>query len=60
MTAHAKDPLGCLRVAQIFDFSFAVPASKASGAEGLFSGQDREIFDLIAAGTAAVRAIIAY
>jgi hypothetical protein len=44
---HAKDSLRRPGIAQILDFPFAVPASKALGTESLFAGQDGQILDLV-------------
>jgi hypothetical protein len=59
MTAHAKYALWSSCISQVFDLSLAISASEARRAEGLVTRQDSQIFDLVAASTAAVGAIIA-
>lgn len=46
-------------IAQVLDLPLAVSTAEARRAEGLVSGEDGEVFNLIAAGAAAVGAIVA-
>lgn len=59
MAAHAKDALRRPRIPQVFNLPLAVPAPKAARAEGLVASEDCEVFDLVAASVAAVRAVVA-
>lgn len=59
MTGHAEDTLRRASIAQVLNLALAVPAPEAARAEGLLTGEDCQILDLVAAGTAAVGAIIA-
>lgn len=59
MTAHAKDTLRRPRVAQIFYLPLAVSTPKTGCAKGLVSGQDCQVFDLVAACAAAICAVVA-
>lgn len=59
MTAHAEDALGGPRIAEVLDLALAVAASEAARAEGLVAGEDGEILNLVVAGAAAVRAVVA-
>ena len=59
MAVHAEDALGGAGIAQVFDLSFAVPAAKTLGAEGLLAGQDGQILDLVPARTAAISTVAA-
>lgn len=59
MAAHAEYSLRCTSITQIFDFPFAISTTKTSGTKGLVARKDREVFDLVAARSAAVRAVIA-
>lgn len=59
MALHAKNTLGGAGVSQILNFLLAVSAFEAAGAEGLFTGEDGKIFNLVATGTAAVGAVVA-
>nr|POE94634.1 hypothetical protein CFP56_16871 [Quercus suber] len=59
MAAHAEDALGRACIAQVLDLSLAVPAAEAGRAERLVAGEDGEVFDLVAAGVAAVGAVVA-
>lgn len=60
MAVHAKNPLRGSRVAKVLDLFLAVATFEAVGAEGLITRQYGQIFDLVAAAAAAVRAIVAY
>jgi hypothetical protein len=59
VAAHAKNTLRRPSVAQIFNLPLAIPASKAGGAKGLVARENCKIFDLVAAGAAAISAIVA-
>ena len=59
MTVHAKYPLRRPGIAKILDLLFTVPTFEAGGTEGLVSGENRQVFDLVAAGAAAVCAVVA-
>lgn len=59
MTAHAKDALGGLGIAEVLDLTLAVAAAETGGTEGLVAGEDGKLLDLIAAGAAAVCTVIA-
>ena len=59
MAAHAKDALGGARISQILNLPLAVPTPEAARAEGLITGQDGKILDLVTARVAAVCAIVA-
>jgi hypothetical protein len=56
---HAEYTLGGASIAEVFNFAFAIPASKAVCAESLVAGEDCQVFDFIAAGIAAVCAVVA-
>lgn len=60
MTGHAEDTLRGAGIAQILNLALAIPASEAVGTEGLVTGQDGQVFNLVAAVVAAVCAIVAY
>ena len=60
MALHAEDALGCSGVSEIFNFALAVAALEAGSAKGLIAGQNGEVFNLVAAGAAAVGAVVAY
>lgn len=59
MAAHAEDALGGARISQVLNLPLAVATPKAAGAEGLVASQDGQVLDLVAAGIAAVRAVVA-
>lgn len=59
MTAHAKDSLRRPSISEVFYLALAVAAAETSGAKGLFTGQDSKLFNLVAAGTTAVSAVVA-
>ena len=59
MAAHAEDTLRRAGIAKVLDLALAVATTEAVGAEGLVAGQDGEVFDLVAAGIAAVGAVVA-
>lgn len=59
MAAHAEDALAGARITQILNLPLAIAALEAGGAKGLVARQDGEVFDLVAAGAAAVGAIVA-
>jgi hypothetical protein len=57
---HAKDTLRGSCIAKVLDLALAVPAPETVRTEGLVTGQDGQIFYLIAAVVAAVCAVVAY
>jgi hypothetical protein len=59
MTVHAEYALRSPRISQVLDLLLAVPAFEAIGAEGLVSGQDGQILNLVAAAATAVCAVVA-
>ena len=59
MAVHAKYPMRSPGIPEILDLSLAVPASEACRAEGLVSGEDSQVLDLVPAGAAAVGAVVA-
>ena len=59
MTTHAKDALGCTRILEVLDLSFAVTTSEASGTKSLISSENGEILNLVGADAAGVGAVIA-
>lgn len=59
MTAHAKDSLGSARITQILNLPFAIATPETAGAEGLVASEDGQVFDLVAAGIAAICAVVA-
>ena len=59
MTAHTKDALRGARITQVLDLPLTIATSEAAGAKGLIASQNRQVFNLIAAGVATVRAVIA-
>lgn len=59
MTIHAKDPLRCTRISEIFNLPLAVPTLKAIGTEGLVACQNGEILYLVAAAVAAICTVVA-
>jgi len=58
VAAHAEDALGGAGVAQVLYLALAVSAAKTAGAKGLVAGEDGQVLDLVAAGVAAVRAVV--
>ena len=59
MTAHAEDALGGAGVAEVLDLALAVATAEACGAEGLVAREDGQVLNLVAAGIAAVGAVVA-
>ena len=59
MTPHAKDALGGPGISEVVDFALAVAAAEAGRAECLIARKDGKVFDLVAAGAAAVGAVVA-
>ena len=59
MTGHTEDALRCPRVLEIVDLVLAISTSKTARAEGLFTGEDGQIFDLVATRITAVGAVVA-
>ena len=59
MALHAKDTLGCTRIAKVFNLPLAITALEATCTEGLFAGQDGQVLDFISTGTTAIRTIVA-
>jgi hypothetical protein len=59
MTRHAEYALGRACISKVFDLSLAIPAAEAAGAKRLITGQDGQVFDLVATGTATVGAVVA-
>lgn len=59
MAFHAKDALRGPGIFEVFDLLFAVPTSKAGGAEGLVAGEDGKILDLVPTCAAAIGAVVA-
>lgn len=59
MTAHAEDALGRSRIAEVLNLPLAVPAAEAGCTEGLLTGEDGQILDLVSAGGTAVCAVVA-
>lgn len=60
MTTHTEYPLGRASISQVFNLSLAIATSKTSRAKRLVAGEDGEIFNLIAARAATVRAVVTY
>jgi hypothetical protein len=60
MAVHAKYTVRRPSIAKVFNLSLAVPTAEARCAEGLVSGQDSEVLNLIVAGATAVGAVVAY
>lgn len=59
MAAHTKYALRRSCISEVLDLPFAVPASEAGRAEGLVACEDGQILNLVAAGAAAVCAVVA-
>ena len=59
MTFHAKYSLGRPSVFEIFDLLLAVPTFEAVGAEGLITGKDGQILDLVITDAAAISTVVA-
>jgi len=59
VAAHAEDTLTGARITQVLDLPLAVATFEARGAEGLVAGEYGEVFNLVAAGAAAVGAVVA-
>jgi hypothetical protein len=57
---HAKDALGSSGISKVLDFVFAVSTSEAACTESLISGQNGQIFNLVAASAAAICTVVAY
>jgi hypothetical protein len=47
MAVHTEDTLGSSRIAQVLNFSLAVSAPEALSAEGLFTRQNGQVFNLV-------------
>ena len=60
MAAHAKDALRSPSISEIFNLPLAVPTPEAGRTERLIARQNRQVLNLIAAGVAAVCAVVAY
>ena len=60
MTSHTEDDLAGAGVSQVVYLSLAVSAFKTGCAKSLVTGEDGEVFDLVAADIAAVCAVVAY
>ena len=59
MTGHTEDTLRGSRIFQIINLLLAISTSEAARAEGLLSGEDSQIFDLVPTGVTAVGTIVA-
>lgn len=59
VTFHTKDALRGPGILEVFDLLFAVPTSKAGGAERLIAGEDGKILDLVPTCTAAIGTVVA-
>lgn len=59
MAIHTENTLRGPSIAQIFNLSLAISASKARSAEGLVPSKDGQILDLVPTGAAAVGAVVA-
>jgi hypothetical protein len=59
VAAHTEDTLGSARIAQILNLPFAVATAEAARAEGLVAGENGQVFDLVAAGIAAICTVVA-
>jgi len=60
VTTHAEYALRGSCIAEVFDLALAISAAEARRAEGLISCQNSQVFNLVAASAAAIRAIVAY
>ncbi len=56
---HAEYALRRPCILQVIDLAFAIPTPEAARTEGLVTGEDGEVFDLVPTGAAAVRAVVA-
>lgn len=59
MAVHAEHSLAGSRISQVLNLFLAVAATKAAGTICLVAGKNGEILDLVAAGAAAVCAVVA-
>jgi len=59
VTLHAEDALRRARITQVFDFTLAIAAFETVCAERLVARENCKVFDFVAAGAAAVCAIVA-
>jgi len=59
VTRHAEDTLRSPSITQVFNLLVAVFAAEATRTEGLIPRKDGKVFDLVAAGAATVRAVVA-
>lgn len=59
MAAHAKYALGSACISKVFDFAFTVATTETCGTKRLLPSKDGQVFNLIAAGAAAVCAVVA-
>lgn len=59
MTVHTEYALRRSCIAKILDLAFAVAAAETSSTESLVARENSKVLDLIAAGAAAVRAVVA-
>lgn len=59
MTTHAEDSLGGASISQVLNLSLAIATSETTGAKGLVAGQDGQVLNFVAAGVAAVCAVVA-
>jgi hypothetical protein len=59
MAVHTEDTLGGSSIAQVLNFPLAVSASEALRAEGLFTRQNGQVFNLVSTRATAVGTIAA-
>lgn len=59
MAAHAEDALTGARITQVLNLPLAVSTLEACRTESLIAGKNGKILNLVAAGAAAVRAVVA-
>ena len=58
MTTHTKDSLRRPSISEVFYLPFAIPTAEARCAESLVAGEDCEVLNLVAAGAAAICAVV--
>jgi hypothetical protein len=59
VAAHTEYALGSACISKVFDFAFAVATTKTCGTKRLLPSKDSQVFNLIAAGAAAICAVVA-
>jgi hypothetical protein len=59
VATHAEYALGSACISKVFDFAFTVATTETCGTKRLLPSKDGQVFNLIAAGAAAICAVVA-